>query len=75
MLLIVTGKGARGGGEGVLRQALPRWLNMPDLRERVLAFASAHPRHGGAGAFYILLKRRRNRTGPGFSPADNGRGR
>jgi len=58
-LLIVTGKGSRAGGEGLLRQSLPRWLNGPELRSRVLAFSAAQPRHGGGGAFYVLLKKRR----------------
>jgi DNA-nicking Smr family endonuclease len=56
-LLIITGKGHAGGG--VLRQSLPAWLNAPGLREHVLAFDAAQPRHGGSGAFYLLLKRKR----------------
>lgn len=61
MVLIVTGKGSQSGGEGILRQSLPRWLNTPALRERVLAFSAAQPRHGGTGAFYVLLKRKKQR--------------
>ena len=56
-VLIVTGKGA--GGWGVLRDAVPRWLNEPALRRYLLAYAQAQPRHGGAGALYALLKRKR----------------
>jgi DNA-nicking Smr family endonuclease len=56
-VLIVTGKGA--GGWGVLRDSVPRWLNEPELRRHLLAFAQAQPRHGGAGALYALLKRKR----------------
>jgi DNA-nicking Smr family endonuclease len=58
-LLVVTGKGMREGGGGVLRAEVPRWLNEPGLRPMVLAFAHAQPRHGGEGALYVLLKRRR----------------
>ena len=63
-VLVVTGKGRLGRGEGgrepgVIRANLPRWLNEAPNRERVLAFAQAQPAHGGAGAFYVLLKRRR----------------
>ena len=36
-----------------------RWLNEAPNRARVLAIASAQPRHGGSGALYVLLKRRR----------------
>jgi DNA-nicking Smr family endonuclease len=56
-VLIVTGKGA--GGWGVLRDAVPRWLNEPEMRRHLLAFTLAQPRHGGAGALYALLKRKR----------------
>ncbi|MBY0430226.1 MAG: Smr/MutS family protein, partial [Rhodospirillales bacterium] len=58
-LLVITGKGDRTGGEGVLRRAVPRWLNEPGLREKVLSFSYAQPRDGGEGALYVLLKRRR----------------
>lgn len=53
-LLIVTGKG------DVLRRALPRWLNESALRALIVALAPAHRRHGGDGAVYVLLKRRRD---------------
>lgn len=59
-VLVVTGKGLTPRGDsGVLRAMLPRWLNTPPLRERVLALQAAQPRHGGTGAFYVLLKRGR----------------
>ena len=67
-VLVVTGKGARlgadgGGRTGVLRRNVPRWLNEPALRGRVLAFSHAQPRDGGEGALYVLLKRRRDGRG------------
>jgi DNA-nicking Smr family endonuclease len=58
-VLVITGKGAREGG-GVLREQVPRWLNLPPNRGRVLAFDYARPQHGGSGALYVLLKRRRD---------------
>lgn len=61
-LLIITGKGLRVGAEreaGVLRAELPRWLNEPAHRAHVLAIATARPEHGGAGAVYVLVRRRR----------------
>jgi DNA-nicking Smr family endonuclease len=61
-LLIITGKGARTGADGqagVLRAELPRWLNEPGQRAHVLAIAAARPEHGGAGAVYVLVRRRR----------------
>lgn len=57
-LLLITGKGNREG-TGVLRTQVPRWLNEPELRARLLAFSHARPHHGGEGALYLLLKRRR----------------
>ncbi len=61
-IIVVTGKGQKGPLEphtGVLKATLPRWLNDAPNRARVLAFAPARPQHGGAGAFYVLLKRTR----------------
>lgn len=46
-------------GRGVLRRAVPRWFNEPDLRPLILGFAQAQPAHGGAGALYVLLRRQR----------------
>lgn len=64
-VLVVTGKGVKAGGEGILRASVPRWLNAPELRAQVLAFTYAAPKDGGTGALYILLKRRREpRTRP-----------
>ena len=56
----VTGKGLSRPDGGVLRQAVPRWLNKPPNRQRVLSFSYAQPRDGGMGALYILLRRRRD---------------
>ena len=59
-VLVITGKGLRASGEmGVLRDAVPRWLNAPPIRPLILAFRPAPPRDGGAGALYVLLKRKR----------------
>lgn len=58
-VLIITGKGAVSQGGGVLRRQVPHWLNLPPLRPCVLAISQAKPEHGGAGALYVLLRRRR----------------
>jgi DNA-nicking Smr family endonuclease len=42
-----------------LRDAVPRWLNEPDLRPRLLSFTHAQRKDGGDGALYVLLKRLR----------------
>ena len=61
-VLVVTGKGG-GEGRGILRQMVPRWLSESTHRSHVLTFCPAQPRHGGDGALYVLLKRRRDRPG------------
>jgi DNA-nicking Smr family endonuclease len=58
-VLIITGKGLWRSESGILREMVPRWLNEPPNRARVLAIAHAQPRHGGMGALYVLLKRKR----------------
>ncbi|MBI1340612.1 DNA mismatch repair protein MutS [bacterium] len=54
-VLVITGKGRLGSG--VLRSSLPDWLAAPDLVHAIAGYAPAHDRHGGAGAFYVFLKR------------------
>ncbi|MBS28210.1 MAG: DNA mismatch repair protein MutS [Alphaproteobacteria bacterium] len=66
MLLVITGRGSREGS-GVLRERLPGWLNQPPCRAHVLAFTRAQPQHGGDGAFYVLLRRKRDGKGGGRS--------
>jgi len=58
LVLVVTGKGQ--GGDGVLRREVPRWLNQSPLRERVIGFSHARQHHGGEGALYVLVRRRRD---------------
>lgn len=64
-VLVITGKGADvepGFGEispGVLRREAPRWLATPPLSQMIVNVSQAHDRHGGGGALYVYLKRRR----------------
>ena len=62
IVLIVTGKGLRLEGGRVLggriRAEFLGWLDRAENRARVASVRAAHPRHGGSGAFYILLRRR-----------------
>jgi len=62
-VLVITGKGLGDGPDGarrgVLRQAVPRWLNETPNRARIIAVMPAQPKHGGSGALYVLLKRKR----------------
>jgi DNA-nicking Smr family endonuclease len=71
MVLVITGKGGAAeagngpsGERGVLRRMVPHWLRLADLRPLVLGFEESSPHHGGSGALYVRLRRRRStRTG------------
>jgi DNA-nicking Smr family endonuclease len=62
VVLVVTGKGLREEAGrfvgGRIRAEFVGWLNRPENRARVRGVRSAHLRHGGSGAFYVLLRRR-----------------
>ncbi|MEM9198021.1 MAG: Smr/MutS family protein [Pseudomonadota bacterium] len=64
-VLVITGKGKRGPDEwgrpaqGLLRNAVPRWLALPPLSALVVGVYPASPRHGGDGAFYVYLRKSR----------------
>jgi DNA-nicking Smr family endonuclease len=58
-VLVITGRGLGPSGPGVLKSAVPRWLEEAGLRRKILAVAPAQPRDGGAGALYLLLRRHR----------------
>ena len=62
LVLVITGKGGRGSGgrgEGVLKRAVPMWLNLPEFRELVIGFDNAAISHGGEGALYVRVRRAR----------------
>jgi DNA-nicking Smr family endonuclease len=58
-VLVITGRGFGPAGPGILKLAVPRWLEEEELRRQILAVAQAQPRDGGAGAIYLLLRRHR----------------
>ena len=60
LVIVVTGKGKAFSDEpGVLKRLTPLWLRAPELRMVVLGFEEAQRHHGGAGALYVRLRRRR----------------
>ncbi|MCU0587887.1 MAG: Smr/MutS family protein [Syntrophobacteraceae bacterium] len=62
-LLIVSGRGLNSlDKEPVLKQNLVIWLTQAPLKRLVLAFASARSHDGGAGAFYVLLRRNQGKV-------------
>lgn len=64
-ILLITGKARndderrREGGRGAIRAAITDWLAASRHASHIAAVRSAHPRHGGAGALYIILRRSR----------------
>lgn len=62
-VLVVHGRGLRSpGGTPVLKHAAAQWLSHGHMGGYVLAFATARPADGGAGAMYVLLRRDRRRA-------------
>jgi len=63
VVLVITGKGGDGRGfmdeRGVLRRVVPQWLAMADLRPLVIGYEEAHASHGGSGALYVRIRRKR----------------
>jgi DNA-nicking Smr family endonuclease len=62
-VLVVHGRG-RGspGGRPILKHAAVQWLSRGVIGGHVLAFTTARPRDGGAGAMYVLLRIERRRA-------------
>ena len=59
-VLVITGKGLSKDGEvGVLRRAVPRWLNEQPMNAWIKGFDHAARQHGGEGAIYVLIRRKR----------------
>lgn len=69
LVLVVTGKGGRsvsadsgvfdGESAGVLRRSVPQWLRGAEYHAIVVGFEEASRPHGGAGALYVRIRRRR----------------
>jgi DNA-nicking Smr family endonuclease len=47
-------------GRGAIRATLLDWLAASEYAPRIAAVRPAHPRHGGAGALYVILRRSRS---------------
>ncbi len=56
VLLVITGKG-RSDRPSRIKAELAHWLESGALRHRIAALRPAHPRHGGGGAHYLILRR------------------
>ena len=66
IVLVITGKGNSPktdsinedeyGERGVLNKNLPLWLKKDEIRKNINGYRYASQKHGGHGAYYILLK-------------------
>lgn len=65
VVLLITGKPAKDNprlpptSRGVIRASVGDWLAASPYATRIAAIRGAHPRHGGAGALYLILRRAR----------------
>ena len=63
-ILLVTGRPPRKESErpharGAIRASIGDWLHLSRHAAMIAAVRNAHPRHGGAGALYVILRRKR----------------
>ena len=57
-MLVVHGRGLHSKDQvPVLKESLKRWMRTDRFARHVLAFSTARPHDGGAGAVYVLLKK------------------
>ncbi len=65
LMLLITGKPPKEEGRqvarGAIRAAVGDWLAASRHAGDIAAVRNARPRHGGAGALYVVLRRRRER--------------
>ncbi len=65
LVLLITGKPARDNprlpptSRGVIRASIADWLASSSHASKIAAVRNAHPRHGGAGALYVIIRRAR----------------
>jgi DNA-nicking Smr family endonuclease len=63
VLLVITGKPrptrSTPGARGAIRAEIGHWLERSPHADRIASVRSAHPRHGGDGALYVILRRDR----------------
>ena len=61
VLLVITGRPPKGEEKrrGLIRASIGDWLGQSGYSNRIAAVRNAHPRHGGAGALYLIMRRKR----------------
>ena len=64
-LLVITGKprkgemSSHGSMRGAIRAEIGHWLQTSAHADAIASVRQAHPRHGGEGALYIILRRKK----------------
>ncbi|WP_150291641.1 Smr/MutS family protein [Sphingobium estronivorans] len=65
ILLVVTGKPPKtassdsGSRRGAIRGEIGHWLETSSFADRIASVRIAHQRHGGDGALYVILRRKK----------------
>ncbi len=63
LLLVITGKGRAKRCDLIkndtINGMIQEWVNIKSVKDKILYFSHAAQHHGGSGAFYIFLKRKR----------------
>lgn len=65
LVLVITGKGRQdetrplGEERGVLRRSVPIWLSSAEFRPYIIGYEPAGRTHGGEGALYVRVRKRR----------------
>lgn len=65
ILLVITGKPPKitaldsHARRGAIRGEIGHWLETGSYADRIASVRTAHPRHGGDGALYVILRRSR----------------
>ena len=65
ILLVVTGKPPKHGQNGdstrrgAIRGEIGHWLETSPHADKIASVRIAHPRHGGQGALYLILRRKK----------------
>jgi len=63
-VLVVPGRGLNSpAGIAILREKVQDWLTQDPLKRIILAFCTAKPNDGGAGALYVLLRKHKKSKG------------
>ena len=63
-VLLIPGRGKNSPeGYAVLRERVQDWLTHDPFKRVVLAFCTAQPKDGGAGALYVLLRKYKKNRG------------